>query len=934
MDGTRRPTPWVALGVFLLAACIYLITLTPTVPFWDSGEFIAVSAILGIPHPPGTPFYVLIGRLASLVPIGSIAQRLNGLSAIASSLAAMITYLVNLRLIRLAMRRSRPAKASEKAGLTTPVVEAGGGTPLPYEQEWIAQIGAVLGAAMLLFSDNFWENAIEAEVYSMSSLAQIGTLWLGFKWWEAHDKRPTLAPMMLCVYVMWLCVGLHLSVAMMGFPLVILVWLVDQRAAIALSMPLLTVLTVTFGLERMIGVILLLSMATYLLYVFQRKLHWMVWLGAAVCAAVGLRPAFTDANFTAITGMISAVGVLGPLVFMFGRQREARVILLAIGLMVVGYSTHLYLPIRAAQHPAINEGAPSNWGALRDLLERKQYGQTSMFERRGPWSAQLDKEFWRYWKRQWPLTPSPALDETGSRRQEPKWFQFLLPMALGLVGCWWSRKDRISFLTMMGLFLFGTVLMIIFLNFTDHEVRDRDYFFTTGYHVYAIWIGMGIAWLIQWVRESFPDGAQRKWVTVGTAAMLALLPILVARSLWYTHDRRGNYVAHDYAYNMLAPLAPNSFIFTNGDNDTFPLWYIQQVENWRKDVRVVNMSLLNTGWYIKQLRDEEPKVPIRLTDQEVDESLDSGALKYIGHGRSPDIDSLVAMYARQGAGLSQEGYVITADGHPVYTNEAMVHNILSSARLPGGKWSKQPYFAVTVPEHAGLDKYFTLEGLVYRVNQDTLQDEVDEPVTSHSLYHVFKYGGLFNADGSWNTRVYKDDNAATLSRNYAAAHLQLAFWYRRHGEVGRGIAEMERVARMFPDYTEVLIPLGGFYMDAGDTTKALNLFQRLAEKNPGNPEARYYYGVTLLYRNRLEEGVQQFDAAIQIDPSYNLPYYGAYLALWDHGQRERSLSYLDRWVASHPTDNQARDLLESRRRELGGAKTPARLPQPTLPTLP
>jgi len=931
MDGTRRPTPWVAVGVFLLAACTYLITLTPTVPFWDSGEFIAVSAILGIPHPPGTPFYVMLGRLASMVPIGSIAQRLNGLSAIASSLAVMLTYLVNLRLIRLAFVRSRPSKPAERS--LVPTEEAGGGAELPWSQEWIAQLGAVLGAAMLLFSDNFWENAIEAEVYSMSSLAQIGVLWLGLKWWESHEKRPTLAPMMLCVYVMWLCVGLHLSVAMMGFPLVVLVWLVDQRAAVALSMPLITVLTVTFGLERMIGVILVLSALTYFIYYTQKKLPFWGWAAGAACSAYGIYPAFSDANFTPVSAAIAAIGVLGPLVIMFKKVREARVIALAIGLMVVGYSTHLYLPIRAAQHPAINEGAPATWSALRDLLERKQYGQTSMFVRRGPWSAQLDKEFWRYWKRQWPITPSPPLDDSGSRRAEPRWFQYLLPMALGLVGLWWSRKDRVTFLTVFGLFLFGTVLMIIFLNFTDHEVRDRDYFFTTGYHVYAIWIGMGMAWLIQWVRDSFETGPQRRWVTVATAVMLSLLPVLLSRSLWYTHDRRGNYVAHDYAYNMLAPLAPNSFIFTNGDNDTFPLWYIQQVENWRKDVRVVNMSLLNTGWYIKQLRDEEPRVPIHLTDAEVDQSLDSGALRYLGAGHGPDIDSLVARYARQGAGLSQEGYVITAGGQPVYTNEAMVHNILDSSRLPGGKWKKQPYFAVTVPEHAGLDRYFTLEGLVYRVNPDTLGEEVDISVTRNSLYHVFKYRGLFNEDGSWDNKVYKDENAATLSRNYAAAHLQMAFWYRRHGELARGIAEMERVARMFPDYTEVLIPLGGFYMDNGDTAKALLLFQKLAERNSNNPEARYYYGVTLLYENRLEDGLHEFDAAIQLDPNYNLPYYGAYLALWDHGQHERSLAYLDRWVSSHPGDTQARQLLDSRRQEMGGAPHKA-LPQPTLPTLP
>jgi hypothetical protein len=684
----------------------------------------------------------------------------------------------------------------------------------------------------------------------------------------------------------------------------------------------------------MVGVILVASTLTCLVYVFQKKLNFWVWLASAGLNAWGCWPAFSDANFNVVTATASGIGVVLPLVVMFSRAREARIIMLALGLMVVGYSTHVYLPIRAAEHPAVNEGNPSTWANLRDLLERKQYGQTSMFVRRGPWSAQLDKEFWRYWKRQWPLTPSPMLDETGSRHAEPRWFQYLLPLLLGACGMWWSRKDRISFITVGSLFVFGTFVMIIFLNFTDHEVRDRDYFFTTGYHVYALWIGMGATWLIQWVRESFGESGQRRWATLGTVVLLALIPLMVARSLWFTHDRRGNYVARDYAYNMLAPLKPNSFIFTNGDNDTFPLWYIQQVEHVRQDVRVVNMSLLNTGWYIKQLRDEHPRVPITVDDVGVDESLDTGALRYLGRGRSPAIDSLVAYYARKGAGLSQEGYVVTADGRPVYTNEAMVHQILASDSLEHDGWRKQPYFAVTVPEHAGLDPYFSLEGLVYRVNRDSLEDPVDVPVTMNSLYKVFLYRGLFNADGSWDAKVFKDDNAATLSRNYAAAHLQLAFWYRRRNDLHRSIAEMERVARMFPDYTEVLIPLGGFYMDAGDTAKALDLFQRLAARNPTNPEARYYYGVTLLYRDRLDDAMHEFDAAITLDPNYNLPYYGAYLGLWEHGQRERSLSYLERWVSSHPNDNQALQLLDSRRKEAGGAplKVPAlRPPVPNLP---
>src|SRR6185436_15804033 len=149
----------------------------------------------------------------------------------------------------------------------------------------------------------------------------------------------------------------------------------------------------------------------------------------------GLHVASSDANFVPWIAAFTVLGVVGPLAWLAVGHREGRVLLLALFLMVVGYSTHLYLPIRAAQHPGVNEGNPSDWGSLRDLLERKQYGASSMFQRRAPLSAQLDKEFWRYFRRQWPLAHTPRL------------WGAMLPLMLGLAGGGWlMRRDRNSFL--------------------------------------------------------------------------------------------------------------------------------------------------------------------------------------------------------------------------------------------------------------------------------------------------------------------------------------------------------------------------------------------------------------------------------------------------------------------------------------------------------
>jgi hypothetical protein len=882
---SRVPT-LVALLVLVVTFLVYLRTLTPTVPFWDAGEFIAVSHILGIPHPPGTPFYVLIGRIFSLIPLGTIAQRVNALSAVSGALAVMLTFSTILLLARRAFGEQREEW-----------------------QEWAALGGAACGALMLAFSDNFWENSIEAEVYQLMSLAQILVFWLGLKWWEAHDRRPTVGPLLLATYLMWLSVGLHLGVGVMGACLIVLVGFVDWKVAMLFAMPFLSLLRVPAGLEKMAGGVLLLAVVQNIWLGFERKLPGWLVTASIAGAAIGIYYASSDANFTPLAAIASAAAVIVPWAWIAPRHREGRVLLLALFLMVAGYSTHLYLPIRAAQHPAVNEGAPASWDKLRDLLERKQYGEMNMFDRRGMSdpaeiaNTQLNKEFWRYFRRQWPLFGGDDWENVqayGARHANdtmPAKFLSgleylrrlllppgaLIPLILGIAGAiWHARRDpKRGFALNFVFFGLNTAGLVVFLNFSNHEVRNRDYFFQSGYHAFAIWIGLGAIWLVGWVRESFAEGSMQRTATAATIGLMLVQPFLLMKNLWFTHDRAGNYIARDYAYNMLAPLAPNSFMFTNGDNDTFPLWYIQQVEGFRKDVRIVNLSLLNTDWYIRQIRDEEPKLDIALDDSMID---------------------------RLGLGMVQD-----PTGRIVYTNEFMVHQLLERDRNPDGSWKRQPYFAVTVPEHYGYEKLFALQGLVYEVRKDSTTAGLDVAATNKALYETFRYRGLFTADGSWDTKVFKDDNSETLSRNYAAAHLQLALHYRRAGDLKKGIAEMERICRMFPSYPEIQTPLGLFYMEDGDTAKAFQLYHRLATQFPGSAEARYYYGASLAVQGQLPDAVREFEAAVALEPDYAQAYYGIYSGLRQMGNREAALGALQRWIENVPNDPQAGALLQAER---------------------
>jgi len=895
-----RMAALVSVLVLLFAFAVYMMTLTPTVPFWDSGEFIAVAQILGVPHPPGTPFFVLLARIATLVPWATVAQRVNALSALSAALTVWLTYLTCLRLIRLAQGPERQ----------------------PW-QEWVAVAAAATGALLLAFSDGFWENSVEAEVYQMMSLAQVLVFWLGLRWWEAHDEKPAVGPLLLATYVMWLSVGLHLGVGTMGAPLLLLAFLVDRPVAALFLMPFISLLRVPAGLEHLAGAVIVLTVITNATFVWKRKLPGWMAVAGAVAALPGLRAAESDANFTLFSAVTAAAGVIGPMVWMaFKGQREGRVLLLALFLMVAGYSTHLYLPIRAAQHPAVNEGAPATWDKMRDLLERKQYGEMKPFERRAPLGAQLDKEFFRYLRRQWVLvgpddydrlqaSRAAHADDTGPRAWfwnlvHNLWLLFppgaFLPLALGLLGGWWQyQREKRSF-TLTFVFLgISTVGMIFFLNFTDHEVRDRDYFFQSGFHGYAMWIALGAARLVEWVRESFESEGARRLATIGSTALLALQPILLMSNLWFTHDRSHNYIARDYAYNMLATLKPNSFMFTNGDNDTFPLWYIQQVEGFRKDVRIVNLSLLNTDWYIRQLRDEEPKVPIKLDDRMID---------------------------MLGAGAFQD-----EKGNIIYTNEFMVHHMLEQAKTGDG-WSKQPYFAVTVPNQYGYEPYLRQQGIVQEVETDSTKAGFDEPATRHALYEVYKYRGLIDTtNGSWDPRVYKDENAQNLSKNYAFAHMELAMYYRRQHQFPQAIAEMEYVQRMFPTWVEIQMPLGGIYLAAGDSARAWAFYDGLVARVPGSAEAHYYRGASLGYRGRDLEAVQEFETARRLNPGFPYAYDDEFAALWDMGRREEAIGVLQQWVGSHPDDQERSARLQQARAMVGQTRATPPLPGLVPPRL-
>ena len=232
--------------------------------------------------------------------------------------------------------------------------------------------------------------------------------------------------------------------------------------------------------------------------------------------------------------------------------------------------------------------------------------------------------------------------------------------------------------------------IVLYLNQEDPQPRERDYSYVGSFMAYSIWIGIGATGLLELFLQKFKDLRMKNYIPVSLAALIFfIVPFNMMAKNYKEHDRSGNYVAWDYSYNILATLEPNAIIFTNGDNDTFPVWYLQEVEGIRKDVKVVNLSLLNTPWYIKQLRDYEPKIAITLSDKQID-----------------------GMYLRQ---WPKEGMKVSIPGEPdasgTITNmEWNIKPTVKSQRLSAlriqdlmilhilekNKWKRPVYFAVTV----------------------------------------------------------------------------------------------------------------------------------------------------------------------------------------------------------------------------------------------
>lgn len=812
--------------VFVWALVLYLLTVAPTASFWDSGEFIAIANRLQVSHPPGAPFYMLVGRLFSMfVPMEYVSLAVNLVSVFASAFTVLLTHLIIVRIAREWDQDKTPS----------------------FHKQLTILAGGVIGALTFAATDSFWFNAVEAEVYALSMFFTAIVVWLILKWSEQARTEEKLGAgrlnpfglssnryLVLIAYLFGLAIGVHLLNLLAIFFIALIFYFVEIHKD---SMDRQTVI---------LGIIVTGIVSTFcFLAIYPGIILWL--------------PGFVGSSTSpTVTLIVLVAAVIIGLYYTQRRNMQVtNLIFLCATVVLIGYSSYALIFIRSAANPPIDENDPEDAASIVSYLKREQYGSTPLFKgntfdntiqnvnpdeevlfprRHSPtplhmrYYAQFDSDgeyFWKYqvnmmyfryflWNfvgRASDVQDAPAITgftfldppEYGPDRfvqspseRESRNVYFALPLLLGLFGgVYHFRRDWKRAFSVFVLFFVTGIGIILYLNQTPYQPRERDYSYVASFFAFSLWVGIGATGILQLALEALREKERASSMVTNTLCGLGAL-LFLAVPLWMTienyadHDRSGRYVAPEYAYNMLMSVEDDAILITNGDNDTFPLWYLQEVEGERQDVRVVNISLLNTPWYIKQLknqysRDSEP-LPISMSDETIeglqimpwnpDElSLPVDLNQMLGTSEVP--------IAIEDTSLLESPMTWTLQGRPYndqfnllyISDQALLDMLITNAK---DGWKRPFYYAVTVSQDGqlGLENYFQLEGQAFRVvpiKHNELLGRAVPSITPNNL-KKFKLTNLNNPD------VYYDENIRRMVDNYRNVFVQTAQTMHQSGD--------------------------------------------------------------------------------------------------------------------------------------------------------
>ncbi|MEW6041902.1 MAG: DUF2723 domain-containing protein, partial [Elusimicrobiota bacterium] len=600
------------MASLVCAFVVFFKTMSPTVSFWDCGEFIACSHTLGIPHPPGTPLFIIIGRFASIIFffIKEIAVRINLISTFSSSITVFLCYLILVEVVKTIV------KIQNEDGIWTRAI--------PY-------VSGFAGSLFVGFADTFWFNSVEAEVYGVAMLELTLSIWLILKWRYVRNTPWGDRILLLVIYMSFLFVGNHLYSMLVVPALFGYVALVDEDkrkdwrfiligiaiSTIMLSLwnpfwigPICFIVTLTFvvfSLEtaRIINTIF----CGIVVFIELLKLRQ---LELSLFSFVEKDPTL---SFEKTDGLVVLV-LIAIVLFSWILERNPveskrrwRFVFWMVFLSLLGYSVHLFIPIRSNLDPFVDENNPevkfygimhknkaghfrwidADFDQFRYFLERKQYGSedmvSRMFYRRGSWENQIlihpHMGYGSYLFKQY--IESFFGKEVDFLKWDDSWtaglgFFILFHIPIVMAFLYFYERNRNAALLFMGLYLACGLGLVLYMNFSDGtrpeyrdlqywlargrvgprpepvqlEVRDRDYFFTPGFMMYGLWIGLTFGALLDWLKTKAKiKGKLYKKVLSASLVIVTISPIFPFIQKYESHDRSENYVAYDYSFNLL-----------------------------------------------------------------------------------------------------------------------------------------------------------------------------------------------------------------------------------------------------------------------------------------------------------------------------------------------------------------------------------------------
>jgi hypothetical protein len=959
----------VGWGVFAVATIVYFLTMEPTVSWWDCGEYISTAYKLQVGHPPGAPTFQLIGRFFALFAFGDVtkvAMMINIMSCLCSSFTILFLFwTISMLAQKIWMKEGEKANDNSKLAVL---------------------VASAIGALAFTFTDSFWFNAVEGEVYAMSSLLTAITFWAILKWEKVSEEPNHYRWLIFIAYIIGLSIGVHL-------------------------LNLLTIPAIV-----------------YIVYFKKYKFSWkgFIWSGVISIVLVGFIQVILIPAIVSLAGkfelfFVNALGmpfnfgtifyfVLIIALIIWGLWYTTKknkpvwnAVILSFMFILIGYSSFFMLVIRANANTPINENEPKDAVSLLSYLKREQYGSwpllygpyytakpydveegtpiynkdrqkgkyvmiarnpgdyiyddnvqtifprmwngskrtfTSTYERyidkskmkvttqmRANGTSErvmiptfgqnirffLDYQcgwmFWRYfmwnfvgrqndiegqgeiehgnWVSGIGFIDNPRL---GNQKDLPRSMQnpahteyYFLPLILGIIGLMYQLKyDPKNCWVVFLLFFMTGIAIIMYLNQTPYQPRERDYSYAGAFYAFAIWMGFGVLGVINGLQKVVKN--QKVTMAVATAACL-FVPILMAAQGWEGHNRSGKTSALDWGKNYLTNLPENAVIFTRGDNDTFPLWYVQEVEGYRTDVRVCNFMLSSGYWYVHQMGRktyESEKMPLSLTPAQYDNGVhESVSIQdvFTGPVELRDVIDFVRSDNPRTKGTNGMGQKvdyfparslkITVDKEKVVANgivpesmkdqivDEIVWTIPESVEyltknelmlldfMATNDWQRCVYFTSLsdISNILGIDKYLHQEGLAHRFM----------PVLAPDYYK--NAGGVY-IDGSYDLLVNKtrwgrlNEPDVTVdpesSRNISTvkmAYMRVAQSLVTRERYEEAVTVMDKCQEFFPDekipygyYYEGFLP--ELYYKAGAMEKGDDILKKVAAN--ATDELRYF----------------------------------------------------------------------------------------------